>query len=369
MCVASWSLLVDSVSLHDEIGRSLEFGGAGAVEYAPHYLAAAVLDPMRSVRASLAAAADFIVGFDWATALAHIQDASAVAEEFGIEEPGVRAQILIRQGTVERALANKSYVERLLDGCELAREAGDRELFVVGVTELCGHGATTGVGDADPRILALLDEALSFDIPAGARAELSAASVPLLATSSRLVAGSKESGIAATVSDPNVLITGHPFVDVWAGIRPKVLGLDDWPEIPYDPQVPWKEGMCAALGVPFDGFWPKLRNRVHTFAGTPPRTRRRSRATHRLRRRSRLTHRRERRSVSPRYRNLGRGLTLRRSCVWSASDQTKALANTRLTIVMTLIKMFIDGPEVSLNGSPTVSPTTAALCGSEPLPP
>ena len=29
--------------------------------------------------------------------------------------------------------------------------------------------------------------------------------------------------------------------------------------------------------------------------------------------------------------------------------------------------MFIDGPEVSLNGSPTVSPVTAALCASEPL--
>jgi hypothetical protein len=45
------------------------------------------------------------------------------------------------------------------------------------------------------------------------------------------------------------------------------------------------------------------------------------------------------------------------------------LANTRLTIVITLIRMFIEGPEVSLNGSPTVSPTTAALCGSLPLPP
>ena len=27
----------------------------------------------------------------------------------------------------------------------------------------------------------------------------------------------------------------------------------------------------------------------------------------------------------------------------------------------------MDGPEVSLNGSPTVSPVTAALCASEPL--
>ena len=33
---------------------------------------------------------------------------------------------------------------------------------------------------------------------------------------------------------------------------------------------------------------------------------------------------------------------------------------TRLTIAITLIRIFIDGPEVSLNGSPTVSPTTVA---------
>ena len=39
------------------------------------------------------------------------------------------------------------------------------------------------------------------------------------------------------------------------------------------------------------------------------------------------------------------------------------------TIDMSLIRMFSDGPEVSLNGSPTVSPTTVALWASEPLPP
>ena len=31
------------------------------------------------------------------------------------------------------------------------------------------------------------------------------------------------------------------------------------------------------------------------------------------------------------------------------------------TVEHSLIRMFRDGPEVSLNGSPTVSPTTAAL--------
>ena len=40
---------------------------------------------------------------------------------------------------------------------------------------------------------------------------------------------------------------------------------------------------------------------------------------------------------------------------------TNSGANTTDTIVMSLIRMLMEGPEVSLNGSPTVSPTTVAL--------
>ena len=83
-----------------------------------------------------------------------------------------------------------------------------------------------------------------------------------------LVDGSKEAGLAASVRHPNVLVTGHPFVDVWAGIRPKVLGLADWPDVPRG--TPWKEGLCARLGVPFEGFWPRLRNAVTTYADLRP---------------------------------------------------------------------------------------------------
>ena len=83
-----------------------------------------------------------------------------------------------------------------------------------------------------------------------------------------LVAGSKESRIAASVDHPGVLVTGHPFVDVWAGIRPKALGLTAWPDVPKG--RPWKEGLCAALGVPFDGFWPRLRNQVQSYADLEP---------------------------------------------------------------------------------------------------
>mmetsp|Transcript_2738 Transcript_2738/g.8323 ORF Transcript_2738/g.8323 Transcript_2738/m.8323 type:complete len:207 (-) Transcript_2738:2458-3078(-) len=42
---------------------------------------------------------------------------------------------------------------------------------------------------------------------------------------------------------------------------------------------------------------------------------------------------------------------------------TKINPNT----VIILIRMFIDGPDVSLNGSPTVSPATVALCHSLPF--
>jgi hypothetical protein len=83
-----------------------------------------------------------------------------------------------------------------------------------------------------------------------------------------LVSGSKESRIAATVDHPSVLITGHPFVDVWAGIRPKVVGLQAWPDVPRG--QPWKEGICATLGVPLEGFWPRLRNQVTTYADLEP---------------------------------------------------------------------------------------------------
>jgi hypothetical protein len=83
-----------------------------------------------------------------------------------------------------------------------------------------------------------------------------------------LVAGSKEERITRQVAGPHVLVTGHPFVDVWAGVRPQVMGLDRWPDVPRS--VEWKEGMCAALGVAITDFWPRLRNRVQTFADLRP---------------------------------------------------------------------------------------------------
>ncbi|HET8660445.1 MAG TPA: DUF3097 domain-containing protein [Micromonosporaceae bacterium] len=62
-----------------------------------------------------------------------------------------------------------------------------------------------------------------------------------------LVPGSKESRLVAAVAGPHLLVTGHPYVDVWQAVKPARAGLAGWPDVP--PGRPWKEGVCAALGV------------------------------------------------------------------------------------------------------------------------
>lgn len=72
-----------------------------------------------------------------------------------------------------------------------------------------------------------------------------------------LVPGSKEARLAAEVRDPNVLVTGTPYVDIWEAIRPKAVGIAAWPVVPKG--TPWKDGVCAALGVGDPpAFWRRL---------------------------------------------------------------------------------------------------------------
>ena len=68
-----------------------------------------------------------------------------------------------------------------------------------------------------------------------------------------LVGGSKETRAAQAVAGPHVLVTGHPYVDVWQAVKPSVVGIRAWPQIPRG--TDWKTGVCAALrwGEPADG--------------------------------------------------------------------------------------------------------------------
>ena len=80
-----------------------------------------------------------------------------------------------------------------------------------------------------------------------------------------LVDQSKETRIAATIDHPDVLITGHPYVDIWQAIRPSVLGIDAWPVIPKG--TDWKTGVCQAFGFKGESgqLWQQMLGRVNSF--------------------------------------------------------------------------------------------------------
>jgi Protein of unknown function (DUF3097) len=93
-----------------------------------------------------------------------------------------------------------------------------------------------------------------------------------------LVPGSKESRIADAVTrgphGRNVLVVGHPYVDVWQAVKPERIGLAAWPTIPRT--IEWKHGICAALGWPHEDqadiarAWQRILGRVRTFADLEP---------------------------------------------------------------------------------------------------
>jgi hypothetical protein len=92
-----------------------------------------------------------------------------------------------------------------------------------------------------------------------------------------LVPGSKETRIADEVRrrfGADVVVLGHPYVDVWQAIRPQVLGIEAWPIVARG--VPWKQGVLAALGRPSatdadvaDG-WRWLLSHVRTYSDLEP---------------------------------------------------------------------------------------------------
>ncbi len=84
-----------------------------------------------------------------------------------------------------------------------------------------------------------------------------------------LVAGSKETRIVAELARGgfagSVLVTGHPYVDIWQAVKPTALGIDAWPVIARG--LEWKAGICAALGVsdPRE-MWRRVLAGVNSFA-------------------------------------------------------------------------------------------------------
>jgi hypothetical protein len=83
-----------------------------------------------------------------------------------------------------------------------------------------------------------------------------------------LVPGSKEARLATEVAHPHVLVAGTPFVDVWQAVKPAVVGIGAWPDVPRG--VDWKTGVCAQLGVDPATMWPRIRASVRSYADLEP---------------------------------------------------------------------------------------------------
>ncbi|MFT4088159.1 MAG: DUF3097 family protein, partial [Gordonia sp. (in: high G+C Gram-positive bacteria)] len=78
-----------------------------------------------------------------------------------------------------------------------------------------------------------------------------------------LVTGTKEAELTASVG-PDVLVCGHPYVDVWQAVKPASVGIEQWPTIPMG--TDWKTGICDELrwGAPRDG-WRKVLAGVSSY--------------------------------------------------------------------------------------------------------
>jgi DUF3097 family protein len=93
-----------------------------------------------------------------------------------------------------------------------------------------------------------------------------------------LVAGSKEARIADGVrrgpGGAHTLVVGHPFIDIWQGVKPERLGITAWPVVPRG--VDWKKGVCRALGWPHAQqadtarAWQRIRGRVRDWNDLEP---------------------------------------------------------------------------------------------------
>jgi hypothetical protein len=89
-----------------------------------------------------------------------------------------------------------------------------------------------------------------------------------------LVDGSKESRIAASVQSPHVLVAGHPFIDIWAAVKPAAVGIAAWPDVPRG--LSWKEGVLRRIGWPADtqadvaAAWCRILRGVRSYTDLEP---------------------------------------------------------------------------------------------------
>ncbi|HEX3811946.1 MAG TPA: DUF3097 domain-containing protein [Mycobacteriales bacterium] len=164
----------------------------------------------------------------------------------GPSKPGRTASgsVAVPNAPVKVARASRIYVEGVHDAALVERVWGD-DLRIEGVVVEPLHGID--------------------DLPSVIRDFGPATERRLGVLVDHLVPGSKESRIVGAVRDQNVLVTGHPYIDIWQAVRPAAVGIRAWPTVPRG--QPWKEGVCAALGVSDpQEMWRRVLSSVSSYA-------------------------------------------------------------------------------------------------------
>lgn len=94
-----------------------------------------------------------------------------------------------------------------------------------------------------------------------------------------MIQGTKEMRLAQRVMQDrawagNVRVIGHPFVDVWQAVRPSVVGIAGWPEVPRGED--WKTGVLRRIGWDHADHrdvaraWVRILRSVSTIADVEP---------------------------------------------------------------------------------------------------
>jgi len=126
-----------------------------------------------------------------------------------------------------------------------AKTARPSRIYVEGV-----HDAALieQVWGDDLRAAAIVVEPLHGidDLAAHVRAFAASPQRRLAVLLDHLTLGTKESRLQATINDPNVLIVGHAFVDIFAAVKPERLGVTHWPDVPRNED--YKQGLATRLG-------------------------------------------------------------------------------------------------------------------------
>lgn len=94
-----------------------------------------------------------------------------------------------------------------------------------------------------------------------------------------LLKGTKEERVVAEAlavpgAAGNIKIVGHPFIDIWQAVKPQVLGIPVWPQVPRGED--WKKGILRRLGQPHHNqedvanAWKRILSRVDSYSDLDP---------------------------------------------------------------------------------------------------